>query len=567
VADDAWQSAWVEVLPDFSDFRNKANPQITTILSGAGTSGALAAGASMGAVFGGSFFGTILADLGIRLTSSILNGIQRGVEAGLDFIGQSVAIASDLNESVNALNKSFGDLASGGIQALGESAATSLGISNREFNQLSVRFSGFARQIVGEGGDLVGFIDDLTKRGADFASVYNIEVADALGLFQSGLAGETEPLMRAAGIDLRVAAVSAHAYAVGIAEVGTELTGQQQLLARYSLLMQETEKTQGDFQDTSRELANQQRILASEFQNAQGRLGTALLPAMTELANLANDELVPILNQTIEEIGPLLAEALTESVPLISEMVTAIAPLIPDLVKLSVELLPPFISLLIAASPALIELAESMASGAENLNALLAVFEGTGSIEDFFATVSQSSGALVEFQAAVLGTIHDVSTSLNSFFDDAGTWLVDSGRALIQGFINGITQMTKPLGDAVSGVLEWAAGFFPHSPAERGPFAGKGWTDVLDGGAALINQFEAGFRPIEIPFGGASGAGPSRFASLATPGNVSVSLAGAALTLMVDGRPMRAYIQEGASAVVRSASDDRALDFGTGGVA
>jgi hypothetical protein len=490
---DAWQSAWVEVLPDFSEFRNAANPQITTILGGAGTAGGLAASSSMGAVFAGSFFGTVLANLGTRIVSSITNGIQQGVSAGLDFIGQSISIASDLNESVNALNKSFGDLASEGIQALGESAATNLGISNREFNQLSVRFSGFARQIVGEGGDLVGFIDDLTQRGADFASVYNIDVADALGLFQSGLAGETEPLMRAAGIDLRVAAVSAHAYATGIAEVGTALTGQQQLLARYSLLMQETNKTAGDFADTSGQLANQQRILESRFADAQGRLGTALLPAMTELANLANDELIPILDQTIEEIGPLLAEALRESVPMISEMVTAIAPLIPDLVKLSVELLPPLIDLLIALAPYMIEVADSMASGAKNLNALLAAFDGTGSIDDFFESVSQSSGALVEFQAGVIGTIHTISRTINSFFSDAGTRLVDSGRKLIQGFIKGITQMLQPVRDAMNTVMSVASGFFPRSPAKYGPFAGAGWEAVQRSGRALFDQFDSGF--------------------------------------------------------------------------
>ena len=39
--------------------------------------------------------------------------------------------------------------------------------------------------------------------------------SDALALFQSGLAGETEPL-RKFGIDLSAAAVEAHAIATGI---------------------------------------------------------------------------------------------------------------------------------------------------------------------------------------------------------------------------------------------------------------------------------------------------------------------------------------------------------------
>jgi hypothetical protein len=491
VADNDWQSAWVAVLPDFSDFRNTANPQMVAILGGAGDAGSRAAGASMGAVFGGSFFGTILADLGIRLASSVLNGIRQGVEAGIDFVQQSVSEATDLNESINALNVSFGE-ASEGIQALGRESAVALGLSNVEFNALSVRFSAFAKQIVGEGGDVTGLIDDLTTRGADFASVYNIEVAEALTLFQSGLAGETEPLRRY-GIDVSAATVAAYAYANGIAEQGKQLTQQQKIQSAFGTLMAQTSVVQGDFANTSDQLANQQRILAARFADSQSRLGTALLPALTELANLANDELIPILDQTIEEVGPLLAEALRESVPMISDLVTAIAPLIPDLVKLSVELLPPFIELLIAASPALIELAESMASGAANLNALLDVFEGTGTIEEFFATVAKSQGVFVEFQASVIGTIYQISRTINNFFSAAGNMLVNSGRALIQGFINGINQMTKPVRDAVNAVMSVVGGFFPRSPAKYGPFAGSGWDAVRNSGRALFQQFDSGF--------------------------------------------------------------------------
>jgi hypothetical protein len=556
---DAWQSAWVEVLPDFSEFRNAANPQITTILGGAGTAGGLAASSSMGAVFAGSFFGTILANLGTRIVSSITQSIQQGIAAGLDFIGQSIDIGTDLNESVNALNVSFGE-ASEGIQALGKQAATALGLSNVEFNALSVRFSAFAKQIVGEGGNVTGLIDDLTTRGADFASVYNIEVADALTLFQSGLAGETEPLRRY-GIDVSAATVAAFAYANGIAEQGKQLTQQQKIQAAYGTLMAQTSVTAGDFANTSDQLANQQRILAARFEDAQGRLGTALLPALTELANLANDELIPILDQTIEEVGPLLADALKESVPLISEMVTAIAPLIPDLVKLSVELLPPFIELLIAASPALIELAESMASGAANLNALLAAFDGTGSIEEFFATLSQSQGALVEFQASVIGTIHTISTSINSFFGDAGTWLVDSGRALIQGFIDGINTMFKPVGDAVGGIIEWAAGFFPNSPAKHGPLSGAGWSAIGSSGSALIDQFESGLRPADVGFSFGSVA-----SSIAAGGSAAGRGAAPVFNVVVQskgGVDLLKYVD----VQILSASDDRALELAAGGVA
>jgi hypothetical protein len=197
----------------------------------------------------------------------------------------AVDAATDLGESVNAVNVTFGEAADG-ILALGENAAEAVGLSNAEFNGLAVQFSAFAKTVAGEGGDVVGTIDQLSKRAADFASVMNIDVAEAARLFQSGLAGETEPLRRY-GKDLSAAAVTAHAYSEGIAEVGSKLTESQKVQARYSLLMKQTADVQGDFANTSDSLANQQRVLKAELTNTAAALGTVLVPELQRAADTA----------------------------------------------------------------------------------------------------------------------------------------------------------------------------------------------------------------------------------------------------------------------------------------
>ena len=126
----------------------------------------------------------------------------------------------------------------------------------------------------------------------------NLDVNEAARLFQSGLAGETEPLRRF-GIDLSAAAVEGHAYAEGIAKAGKPLTEQQKVQARYSLLMKETAKTQGDFKNTSGGLANQQRILSASFKELLANLGKALLPIMTRFVNFLNTTAIPALNKLI----------------------------------------------------------------------------------------------------------------------------------------------------------------------------------------------------------------------------------------------------------------------------
>jgi hypothetical protein len=201
--------------------------------------------------------------------------------------------ASNLNESLNAVKVSFGD-ASSAITALGEDSARRLGLSQNQFNGIATQFSAFAGTIAGSGGDIAGVIDHLSTRGADFASVMNLEVGDALGLFQSGLAGETEPLRRY-GIDLSAAAVEAYAAAHGIGEVGRELTEQEKVQARYGSLMEQTNKVQGDFANTADGLANSQRIANAEIADAKAKLGDAFLPMVQQTTKYLADTFVPIL--------------------------------------------------------------------------------------------------------------------------------------------------------------------------------------------------------------------------------------------------------------------------------
>jgi len=203
----------------------------------------------------------------------------------------AVNAASDFEESINAVNVAFGD-ASEAVLEIGENAARSMGLSREEFNSAAVRFSAFAERVVGEGGDVAGFIGDVSTRAADFASVFNIEVSEALQVFQSGLAGEAEPLKRF-GINLLQSEVAAFAMANGIAESSASMTEAQKVQARYGLLLEQTAKTAGDFANTSDGLANSQRILRAELSNLQVEIGSALLPAAKNLVSTFATALLP----------------------------------------------------------------------------------------------------------------------------------------------------------------------------------------------------------------------------------------------------------------------------------
>ena len=243
----------------------------------------------------GSIGGTIKKFAGIAAAAFATIG------AG-QFLKDSIKQASDLGESINAVNKAYGNYAED-VLAIGDDVASRLGLATVDFNATAVRFSAFAERIVGEGGNVAGFVDDISTRAADFASVFNIDVSEALRIFQSGLSGEAEPLKRF-GINLLQTEVAAYAVANGISKSAKDMTEAEKVQARYGLLMEATAKTAGDFADTSDGLANSQRILAANVQNLQAQVGENLTPVMATLTSA----LVPL----AEYLFPIIADFLNK---------------------------------------------------------------------------------------------------------------------------------------------------------------------------------------------------------------------------------------------------------------
>jgi len=266
------------------------------------------------------------------------------------FFSDSVEQATQLSESLNAVSVAYGD-AGQSIIKLGEDAATRLGVTQADFNAAAVRFSAFAERIVGEGGDVGTFVDDITTRAADFASVFNIDVSEALQVFQSGLSGEAEPLKRF-GINLLDSEVQAYALANGIGEAGRQLTETEKVQARYGLLLESTAKTADDFINTSDGLANSQRILEANFGDMQATVGNALLPALAGLSQAALplvDQLGNQLSVVLEEMTPVITNV-ARSIPALLESMLPLVPVIGDVAviffQLVQALLPFFVELL-----------------------------------------------------------------------------------------------------------------------------------------------------------------------------------------------------------------------------
>lgn len=87
----------------------------------------------------------------------------------------------------------------------------------------------------------------------------------------------------------------------------------------------------------------------------------------------------------------------------------------------------------------------------------------------------------------ILGFIRNIPSQIMGLFADAGSWLVNSGAALMNGFKQGILNAVESVKGAVKGALQKIRDFFPFSPAKVGPFSGSGYTSVS--GEHLMRDF------------------------------------------------------------------------------
>ena len=191
--------------------------------------------------------------------------------------------AGDLGEAQNKVGVLFGRSA-GRVKDWAKDLASSFGIAQTQALNTAGAFGSMLRTAGLSSDEAAQMSQRFVELGADMASFNNIPIDEAFEKLRSGLAGEAEPL-RTVGVLLSESRVQQEAYNTGIAEQGAKLTEQQKVLARYNLILKDTKLQQGDFARTSDGLANQQRILAAEFENLQTTLGTLLLPTVVDLTS------------------------------------------------------------------------------------------------------------------------------------------------------------------------------------------------------------------------------------------------------------------------------------------
>lgn len=193
---------------------------------------------------------------------------------------------------------------------------------------------------------------------------------------------------------------------------------------------------------------------------------------------------LPSIGQSIATALPTLIPALMSA---ITSVITSLAAALPGIAVAIINQLPAIIGGLatgiINGLPTLLGAFVSVVTSiAANFPSLFMAVAGT--IPAIIMNIARPFAGL---GGRILGYVRDIPGKIIGLFAGAGSWLVNSGAALMDGFKQGILNAVESVKSAVKGALQKVRDFFPFSPAKVGPFSGSGYTSVS--GEHLMRDF------------------------------------------------------------------------------
>lgn len=249
--------------------------------------------------------GSKITSAGKRLGAGLAVGAAVAGAAALKLGADCVKSASNAQQSLGATETVFGRYA-GSVISNSKKAAKEVGLSANEYRELA---NVMGASLNGAGIPLkktASLTSDINKRAADMAATFGGTTRNAVEAIGSLMRGEADPI-EAYGVSIKQADVSARLAAQGQDKLTGAALKQAEMQARLDLLMQKTTKTQGAFKRESGTLAHQQQVLGAQFENIKAKIGTALLPVLTTLLTILNNNIGPAFRSVAGFVAPLVA--------------------------------------------------------------------------------------------------------------------------------------------------------------------------------------------------------------------------------------------------------------------
>lgn len=190
--------------------------------------------------------------------------------------GKMIQMASDAAEVDSKLKVVFGKALpelSRNLDAFSEAT----GASRYALREQAADMGALLEPLSANKSEAAAMSEQFVKLATDLGSFNNVPVGDALLAIRSGLVGESEPLRRF-GVLLNEAAVKAEGLRLGLVKGKEEMTEQEKVQARASLIMKQTTLAQGDATKTAGSMSNQMKALRNNISDAATSMGAMLIP-------------------------------------------------------------------------------------------------------------------------------------------------------------------------------------------------------------------------------------------------------------------------------------------------
>ena len=136
------------------------------------------------------------------------------------------------------------------------------------------------------GDEALNMSETIAKLGVDLASFQDLEggATQAVNILNRAILGERESL-KTLGVAILDADVKQRMMELGMSGLTGTARLEAQAIATLQLVMEQTEKAQGDYSRTSEDFNNQMRLLTERTKELKESLGKELLPMFTKIVN------------------------------------------------------------------------------------------------------------------------------------------------------------------------------------------------------------------------------------------------------------------------------------------
>ncbi|MFH6966483.1 hypothetical protein [Flavobacterium sp. FlaQc-28] len=201
----------------------------------------------------------------------------------------SLKFASDYTESLNKVEASF----KGSSAQVKDFAKTSLetsGIAEGTALDMAAAFGDMATSMGLSTNQAAKMSTSLVSLAGDLASFKNIGIDQANTALTAIFTGETESLKKL-GIVITEVNLKQYALNSGIKKNFDVMSQAEKVQLRYNYILSVTKNSQGDFQRTSGEAANQTRIFTESLKQVGQQLGAVVLPLFIKMITAVNDKI------------------------------------------------------------------------------------------------------------------------------------------------------------------------------------------------------------------------------------------------------------------------------------